>query len=95
MAQDFLYDDNNDLLISNGDWAIGDSDMQHVQDLLLSFPGHYKNSPLSGVGLPAYQNGIMDRTIERTIKVALEADGATDKEVKLTENGLIVTAKYD
>jgi len=94
MALDFLYDDNNDLLISNGDLAIGESDMQHVQDLLLAFPGHYKNSPLSGVGLPAYQHGIMDKTIERTIKVALEADGAIDKEIKLTENGLIVTAKY-
>jgi len=95
MAQDFLYDDNNDLLISNGDWAVGESDMQHVQDILLAFPGHYKNSPLSGVGLPAYQNGIMDRTIERTIKVALEADGAKDKEIKLTDNGLIVTANYE
>lgn len=95
MARDILTDSNHDLLITNGDLTVGNSDMQHVESILLAYPGEYKNSPLTGVGIGRYSNGIMDRTIERTIRVALKADGATDVLVKLTGNGLIVNARYD
>ncbi|MGC8825230.1 MAG: hypothetical protein ACP5PZ_11680 [Bacteroidales bacterium] len=74
MAQDILLNDNYDLLITHGDLTIGNSDMQHVEAILLAYPGEFKNSPLTGVGIGQYSNGMMDRTIERKIKVALAAD---------------------
>ena len=58
MAKDFLIDTegDGDILIQNGDFAIGDSTLQHQEALLASTPGEYRQYPEIGVGLVDYLN---------------------------------------
>ena len=47
---------NNDLTIVNGDFAIAESDNQHLYDIINSFPGWWKEFPQVGVGIQNYVN---------------------------------------
>jgi len=49
--KDLLLDDNDDVLIANGDFVIGASDMQDVSIILQMHPGELKQDPILGVGL--------------------------------------------
>lgn len=51
MVQDFLSDDNMDMLIENGDFTIGPSDDQHNEVVMVAMPGLIRSSPITGVGL--------------------------------------------
>ena len=54
---DFLLDNTGDLLVaSNGDFSIGDSTVQEVQDIIMSYPGWWKQFPLVGCAAPNYLN---------------------------------------
>jgi hypothetical protein len=73
--QDFALS-GNDLVIIDGDFAIGESDVQHVADMLNAFPGWWKEFPQYGVGLMQYFNGDADpQTIKKNAKIMLSADG--------------------
>lgn len=95
MAQDILLTEDKDLSIINGDLHIGYSDMQHISDLLIANPGNYRQWPIIGVGIMKQLNGINDKTIERDIKVALEADGAKNIYIKSDNSGISITADYE
>jgi hypothetical protein len=72
---DVLFDSSNDLAILNGDWSIGESTDQEVEDIILSFPGYFKEFPLVGVGAPAYLKGPGNgQALQRNISVQLAAD---------------------
>ena len=85
---DILFDENNDLAIAAGDWQIGDSTNQEVEDLLISYPGWWKEFPLCGCALPNYLkspgNG---QAIQSTIQLQMLADG------KQTQNYSYVNSK--
>ena len=51
MAKDFIFDDNNDLEILGGDFRVGESDQQEVEDLLLARPGQVYQSPKLGIDI--------------------------------------------
>ncbi len=91
---DFLFDQEEDLLIDRGDWLVGSSDQQHIQLLLTSMPGEWKENPETGVALALSQHGGIDGFIKRTIAVQLEADGFKLDNLQITENGLIIDAKH-
>jgi len=91
--RDFLLDEHDNLLIDGGDWLVGDSDQQHVQLLLMSMPGEWKETPETGVGLALSQKGVIDGFIKRTIAVQLEADGFKLDNLEITEKGIIIDAK--
>lgn len=94
MATDVLLQDY-DIVVDNGDIAIDKSDYQHVENLLATHPGHWRQWPILGVGIDKYLNGIIDKTIERTIKVMVEYDGANKAQVKLNSKGIEILAKYE
>lgn len=76
VRMDFLQDKNGDLLIRDGDFVIGESDQQHVEDTLISFPGWWKENPLDGVGVQSFLNSSgQEQTLARKIKLELESDG--------------------
>lgn len=76
IAQDIQLDDDGDLLIRNGDFVIGPSDNQHIQDLINASVGWWKEFPLVGVGIENYQGSSgAQQQLERSIKVQLEGDG--------------------
>lgn len=65
-----------DLLITNGDFAIGLSDSQHVQDTIMAYAGWWKQYPADGVGLLDYFNaGANFQQLAKLIKQQLTIDG--------------------
>lgn len=75
-AKDILLDSDGDLLIENGDFKIGDSDTQHITDILRAFPGWWKEFSSVGVGMARYLNSSgKQQEIQSNIKLQLEADG--------------------
>ncbi len=91
--KDFLF--NDDLEIKNGDFAIGESDNQHVQHILLSSKGEYKERPELGVGLERMLNTEEPMEFLIEAKKNLEYDGLKVNNISFTEQGTIsVDAKY-
>ena len=83
--QDFLLDADGDLLIQNGDFVIGLSDEDHMQDLIESFVGWWKEYPAVGVGIKQYQASAgQEQVIERNIKLQLQGDGYDIAIVRVT-----------
>jgi hypothetical protein len=50
-AKDFLQNDDNDLLIENNDFVIGNSDEDHIVDIINSAQGDWKEYVLCGVNI--------------------------------------------
>jgi hypothetical protein len=84
---DLLLDENGDLSIVNGEFAIGFSDNQHQEHILLAHKGEFKEFPEIGVGIHAMldDDDYTDMLIE--IKKNLEYDGMKIKNVRFDENG--------
>ncbi len=77
VAQDFKMVDN-DLYIDpkTGDFVIGPSDNQHIQDILESEPGWWKQFPLVGAGLRRLlKSKFTVQSTEAISKQQLEGDG--------------------
>lgn len=80
-----------DIIISapfkDGDWNIDMSDQQHIEHVCMSAPGHFKSSPLLGVNLTDWINAPMSpkniASLERTIRLHLESDGAKNIEISI------------
>jgi len=67
---------NNDLFFENGDFAITESDVQHVSDTISAFPGWWKENPTDGVGLFQYLHSAgKEQQLERSMKINLLSDG--------------------
>jgi hypothetical protein len=77
MRQDIILDDNNDLLIVEGDFVVDVSDEQHFMHIISSSPNNWKNSPLTGAAIIRHDKAPMDDVgkVSRKIKLQLEADG--------------------
>ena len=75
MANDILLDDNNDLIILGGDFAVGESTPQEVEAIIISFPGWWNQYPNVGCGLMNYLNGPDAEKLSRDARVHLQTDG--------------------
>lgn len=88
-AIDYLRDDDNDLLFINGDLAIGGSEGQHIEDILICGPGEIRQFPLLGFKLTRFvksPNNNVER-FKRDLTVQLELDGYEVNDIDV-ENGL-------
>jgi phage baseplate assembly protein W len=92
-ATDIQLDNNEDLLVINEDLLIGLSDDQHIEDILITYPGEYKQSPLCGVNIRRALNGSIDGSIRRDVRLNLEGDGYQVDSVTFTEEELKINAK--
>lgn len=74
--QDIRQDSDGDLLVRDGDFVIGESDVQHVHDTLIAYPGWWKENPQDGVGIQDYSKATgAEQELARKVKLELEADG--------------------
>lgn len=88
MRKDILRDDNGDLQFANGDFVIGQSDQQHVVDLLDMQPGELKEFPLAGFGAINYiKRTITADEFKRDLKLQLNYDGYSNPTID-TSNGI-------
>lgn len=75
---DVLLDNNNDLFTSGGDFAVGDSTVQEVESIILSYPGWWKQFPLVGCAAPNYLNSPgAGQQLSNSISQQLKIDGKT------------------
>lgn len=100
MAKDILLDKNGDLLFDQGDLNLGTSDQQHIEDILLSNIGGYKQHPLIGVDLFRYKNSPLTlkvrQKLEKEIQIQLLSDNASEIKVTTDNAGKInVEARYE
>lgn len=75
-AQDFILDSDGDILIQDGDFVIGESDGQHIRDIMSSVPGWFKEFPF--VGFNPYQFLNSRSSVQQQsqlAKIQLESDG--------------------
>lgn len=80
---------NDDLLFENGDFKIGDSDQQHIQDIVFENIGSYKEFPLLGVGIINYLNSSgLQLVLKRVIKSQLESDGYSVDEIIIQKDDI-------
>lgn len=83
MRKDIALDQNNDLKIVNGDFAITSSDQQHVQIITSAHQGEFKEWPLVGFGASAYlkQSTLNAVKFVRDLKVQLANDGYSNAKI--------------
>ncbi len=81
---------NNELIFSNGDLVIAESDTQHIVDTFNAFAGWWKENPLDGVGIMGFTKSPADvQAINRKILIEIESDGYAVKApvVQLSPSG--------
>jgi hypothetical protein len=79
IPQDIRIDNDNDLLIQEGDFQLEYSDERHIEHILTARKGHFRFYPLCGVGIMdmfnapvSPQNAVKFR---KRIVLQLELDG--------------------
>lgn len=87
MRNDILLDENNELLIADGDFVTGQSDQQHVKHIVEAFKGEYKAHPLVGFGIINYlkREENIESEFRRDLKIQLENDGYNDPQIDISE----------
>lgn len=84
--QDFALS-GNDLFFQNGDFAIAESDIQHISDTLNSFPGWWKENPSDGIGAFSYLNSAgQEQKLRRNIQIQLQSDNYTSAPIVTTDS---------
>ena len=83
--QDILLDTNNDLLIVDNDFVIGESSRQHQELLLLLAKGELKESPEATVGIADFINESEVDGMVFEIRKRYEADGMTVNSISYNE----------
>ncbi len=83
--KDFLKDDLGDMAIVDGDFAVGISDYQHEEDLLIAQKGDFKQFPDVGVGIEDFINesdidGLLD-----AVRSEFTKDGMTVSNISFDE----------
>lgn len=96
MAKDIQLN-GNDLLISGGDFVIGDSDTQHVQHIIEANPGDFRESPLLAGSVDLYRNAPDDelRTFENNLRKMLKVDAFRVKELAVSRVDGQLSIKVD
>jgi hypothetical protein len=91
--QDFLSDASGDLLVQNGDLVVGPSDQQHIEDIISSAPGWWKQFPAIGVNIFQFLNSVgQEQTLEKQIILQLQSDGftVTSPRASFDSNGKLI-----
>ena len=95
--QDFLLDENGDLLIRNGDFVIGESEAQHIEDMLICPAGLWPVDVLAGIGIRKYYKGVSNQQtldqVESDIRLNLKYDDWSPNTVSVSSlNNITVDA---
>lgn len=73
---DFILDEETgDLLIRNGDFVVGNGNDQHMNDIIQTVPGEWKESPFLGCDLYRFTNAnVTTSEVVAIVKKQLEID---------------------
>jgi len=78
MVKDIILKDDYDLLVENGDFVVDNSDPQHVQLIIITAQGEWKEHVLLGVGIESFINAPSSlQELSRLINIQLISDNYT------------------
>jgi hypothetical protein len=95
MVKDVRFTDEGEIFAtSDGDFASTPSDTRHVQDIIESFVGWWKEFPATGVGINRFKNSSgSEQKILRESKLQLKADGYRIDKVIVKGSQLYISGK--
>lgn len=79
-----------DLLIENGQLAVGDTEQQTVELLLVTAPGEWKECPLLGADARSQLGGNKNMMWAAQTKGMIRACGVDVKSVEMQDDGTII-----
>lgn len=84
LVKDVLIDSSYDLQVVNGDFVVKPSDQQHVQLIIITAMGEWKQFPLLGVGIEQFINAPASlQQLSKGIQLQLQSDNYTVKTLKV------------
>jgi len=92
--EDLLLNSEQELTIIDGDFAVGESTLQHQELLIMTAKGEWKESPLIGVGALGFLKDDDESGLLAEIKTQFEKDGMQVKGVRMIDGKLITDANY-
>ena len=95
MAKDILLDDTYNLQIQDGDFVIGDSQGQEVEQILMSAPGQWRQNPTIGFNIVRFAkapSSESERFVKELVK-HLQLDGKQDIEIDVSNGFMKPTIK--
>ncbi|PHN00636.1 hypothetical protein [Flavilitoribacter nigricans] len=99
IAKDIKLDGVGDLLTKDGDFVIGESDQQHIDDILVSGKGNWREWPALGVEIHRSLNStgqITNRVgLLRRIRLNLEFDNFNVQQLQFVRVNGNVQLKID
>lgn len=91
--KDIALDENNDLIIRNGDLVVADSLDQEVGLILQSNQGQWRQHPLLGPSLTSLIKSNDISKLKRRIKIHLGHDNKTAEKVDFNEGEIYLKVK--
>lgn len=99
VAKDAKLDTDGDLLFSDGDFVVEESDQQHIDDILVSGKGNWREWPTIGVEISRYLNStgqITNRVgLLRKMRLNLEFDNFQINQLQFVRVGGNLQLKID
>jgi hypothetical protein len=81
--KDIIIDSTGDMEIANGDVNVNLSDSQHIEHIITTDRGQFRQWPLVGVGLLRQINGtISQQSLRQQMKLQLESDNYNVRKIK-------------
>ncbi len=93
---DIVLTEDDDLQIANGDFAVAQSDQQHVKDIFRAYRGEYKEFPLLGFGAGNYlkKNSDLKYAFLRDLRQQLRYDDYPNADIDaVTFDKIKITVK--
>lgn len=85
IVKDFILGGDDDIQIKDGDFVVDESDAQHIQHIIMSSPGDWKQFPFIGLDTIAHINAPetdIDK-LRKYIKLQLQSDGYNVEEISI------------
>lgn len=86
-TQDILLAEDKDLVVAKGDFTVGESEEQHIELILLSTKGSWRQSPLTGCDLLRFVAAPFTlKTVDsmrQRMKIQLQFDGYASSAISI------------
>ena len=92
--KDFRLTADNDLMVKNGDFVIGDATEDNQRLLILAEKGSLRHAPTRGVGIRRYLQDENPREMLRSVRKELTRDGMKVTAINYHNGKLKIDADY-
>ncbi|MEH0154683.1 hypothetical protein V6R21_19070 [Limibacter armeniacum] len=93
--KDILLDEDHNPQIINGDFVVGESDEQHIELLMQSAKGDWRESPVLGVEAINHREGNSKISLKRDIERNLELDGYLGVDIDILDDFSVIINQGD